>query len=205
MLCTYCRQPASRSCAVCRAPVCRKHEFHETHVSKVNALAIADGRLQAREATVTRFTASFDGVMDRLEELERENQHLREREAEFEKQRADYHHIVSELSRCERDHDALLHENDALRSKLAGADQRAATYSNELVMALDAGKQIAHERDELQAENATMRLHIAGLLDIADLALYYAPGEIGENFERANGTVIRARAFLASAGQAESE
>ena len=76
MLCTYCRQPASRVCAICRAPVCRKHEFHETHVSRENALAIADGRLQARETTVARFKVDFNGVMDRLEELERENHRL---------------------------------------------------------------------------------------------------------------------------------
>lgn len=31
MLCTFCRQPAIRSCTACRAPTCRKHEFHETH------------------------------------------------------------------------------------------------------------------------------------------------------------------------------
>lgn len=86
-------------------------------------------------------------IVELLAEVER----LRAREAEYEKQRADYHHVASELAHCEREHDALLYENDALRSKLAGADQRAGRYSEELTMALESGKRIAEERDELRA------------------------------------------------------
>lgn len=44
MLCTHCKRPASRVCTVCRAPVCRDHEFHETHVSRENLMAIREVR-----------------------------------------------------------------------------------------------------------------------------------------------------------------
>ena len=67
--------------------------------------------------------------------------------------------------------------------------------AEEASAALDA---LLAELEQLRAESAGARLHISKLLEIADLALYYAPGEIGEGFEQANGAVIRARAFLAN-------
>ena len=86
-----------------------------------NDTPMTDERLAEIRATLSdeegmsdlayRFTSEWASVrfkgdlaqaaLDLLAEVER----LRLREAEYEKQRADYHHVATELARCEHDHE----------------------------------------------------------------------------------------------------